>query len=201
MFVTLEGGEGAGKSTQATLLARALERRGHKVLLTREPGGTPFAEDVRRLVLDARHGSIGAMTQALAHWTARLDHWDHAIGPALRDGVWVVCDRFADSTMAYQGHGLGADTARLAALHRLLLDEARPDLTLVFDLPVEIGLERARARGRADRYEAMDIAFHRRLRDGFLSIARAEPERCAVIDATAAPDIVHGRVMAAFDGR
>jgi dTMP kinase len=201
LFVTLEGGEGAGKSTQAALLAGALARRGHRVLVTREPGGTPFAEELRRLVLAVNHGELGAMTEAMVHWTARLDHWEHAITPALREGRWVVCDRFADSTLAYQGYGLGVDPARLHALHRLVLADAKPDLTLVFDVPVEVGLARARERGRADRYEAMDTNFHQRLRDGFLAIARAEPDRCIVIDACAAPETVHARVMAALDER
>jgi len=197
VFLTFEGGEGAGKSTQAALLAAALERQGRRVLVTREPGGTPFAEAVRAAVLDPRHGDLGAMTQALAHWAARLDHWENTIAPALAKGTWVLCDRFADSTLAYQGYGLGVDREHLAALHRLALGTVRPDLTLILDLPVEEGLARARQRGRTDRYEAMDHGFHERLRAGFLAIARAEPDRCVVLDGAAAPERVHAKVMAA----
>lgn len=195
-FITLEGGEGAGKSTQAELLARALGEAGFTVVATREPGGTPLAEELRRVLLDARSAARDAMIDALLHTAARLDHWTRVIDPALGRGAWVVCDRFADSTLAYQGHGQGIDVAHVRDLHRLVLGAVAPDLTVVLDLPVAVGLARARERGRADRYEAMDAGFHQRLRDGFLAIARAEPARCAVVDATGDPTEVHARILA-----
>lgn len=195
-FITVEGGEGAGKSTQVGLLAEALGRRGLAVTTTREPGGTPIAEALRELLLAPREPAFLPLTEALLHWAARVDHWHRLIDPALDRGEWVVCDRFADSTLAYQGHGLGAAIDHLAVLHRIALGSIVPDVTVILDLPVAAGLERARARGRADRYEAMDAGFHERLRQGFLAIARAEAARCAVIDATASPEAVHESVLA-----
>lgn len=195
-FITIEGGEGAGKSTQVALLAGALGRRGLDVTTTREPGGTPIAEALRVLLLAPREPEFLPITEALLHWAARTDHWHRLIRPALDRGQWVVCDRFADSTLAYQGYGLGVDPGQLVALHRTVLDVARPDVTLILDLPASAGLARALARGRTDRYEAMDAEFHERLRQGFLTIAEVEPERCAVIDGTAPPETVHDRILA-----
>ncbi|MEX2648563.1 MAG: dTMP kinase [Alphaproteobacteria bacterium] len=195
-FITIEGGEGAGKSTQVALLADALGRRGLDVTTTREPGGTPIAEALRGLLLRPREPEFLPLTEALLHWAARTDHWHRLIRPALDRDQWVVCDRFADSTLAYQGHGLGAGLDQLVALHRIALGAVKPDVTVILDLPVSEGLARARTRARADRYEAMDAGFHERLRQGFLAIARAEPERCAVVDATAPPASVHERILA-----
>jgi dTMP kinase len=195
-FITIEGGEGAGKSTQVGLLTGALRARGLTVVTTREPGGTPVAEDLRALLLAPREPPFLPMSEALLNWAARADHWCRLIDPALDMGQWVVSDRFADSTLAYQGHGLGAPIVRLEALHAAVLGEVRPDVTVILDLPVAEGLARARARGKADRYEAMDAAFHERLRQGFLAVGRAEPGRCAVIDASLPPAAVHDRVLA-----
>lgn len=200
-FITIEGGEGAGKSTQAERLGRALRARGLSVLCTREPGGSPGAEAIRRLLVDGDPGRWDAMTEALLHFAARRDHAVRVIAPALARGDWVVCDRFVDSTMAYQGYaqGLGRETVeRLAAL---VVPGLAPDLTLVLDIAPEAGLARARGRGAENRYERMDPAFHARLRDAFLDIARRAPERCVVIDAAAEPERVHRAVLAAVEDR
>lgn len=200
-FITFEGGEGAGKSTQLRLLAQALEARGHSVLTTREPGGSPGAEAIRALLVSGDTDRWDGLTEALLHYAARRDHLRRTILPALQAGTWVLCDRFNDSTIAYQGFGHGADRATLDTLYRMVAGGLRPDLTLILDLPVEVGLDRAGLRngapvaGSEDRYERMGQAFHERLRQGFLSIAQAEPERCAVIDASVAPEEVHAAVL------
>lgn len=205
-LITLEGGEGTGKSTQARLLAAKFKGAGRPVVITREPGGAPGAEDIRALLVRGGTRRWSPMAEALMHYAARRDHLDNTVVPALDRGDWVVCDRFTDSTMAYQGYGheLGRDV--ISALHRLVLGDFAPDLTLIFDLPVEVGLDRAgvRAGGGAegeDRYERMNVAFHRRLRQGFLEIARLEPARCAVIDAARSIAEVHRAVVDAVGGR
>jgi len=163
-FITLEGGEGAGKTTQRALLASALGRAGHKVVETREPGGSPGAEEVRALLVQGEPGRWDAHTEALLVLAARRDHVRRHILPALEAGVWVICDRFVDSTYAYQGYGRGLDLQELQALHRFAVGDLIPDLTLLFDLPVEVGLGRAADRGRPERFEALDLEFHRRVR-------------------------------------
>ncbi|NKE15714.1 dTMP kinase [Neoroseomonas oryzicola] len=190
-FITLEGGEGAGKSTQCRRLALALAASGLPVLRTREPGGTPGAERIRDLLLG--HGPWETVAEAMLHFAARREHVARVIRPFVEAGGWVVCDRFADSTLAYQGaQGLPREVwARLADV---ALEGFGPDLTLVLDLPVEAGIARAAARSSADRYERMGAAFHRRVRDGFLAIAAAEPQRCAVIDAGARAEAVFAEV-------
>lgn len=201
-FITVEGGEGSGKSTQLRCLSAALASRGIACLLTREPGGCPGAEQIRRLLVEGATGRWRPLTEALLHYAARVEHVALTIHPAVARGDWVLSDRFADSTMAYQGygHGLGAET--IAALHRLALGTMQPDLTLVFDLPVKEGLDRAKARGGGeDRYERMDLGFHERLRQGFLAIAAQAPERCVVVDASGDVETVAGRVWAAVAGR
>ncbi|MBK3799057.1 dTMP kinase [Azospirillum brasilense] len=183
-FITLEGGEGAGKTTQIRLLADALISLGKRVVLTREPGGSPGAEEIRGLLVSGETGRWGPVTEALLHTAARRDHLERTVWPALEAGHWVICDRFFDSTMAYQGYGLGLGRDLVAALQATALGDFRPDLTLILDLPVEEGLARAAARrGGEDRYERMDVAFHHRLRSGFLDIAAWEPGRCVIIDA------------------
>ena len=194
-FVTVEGGEGAGKSTQVRLLAQALTQRGLAVVATREPGGAPGAEAIRGLLVEGDRDRWDALTEALLHFAARRDHMLRTIEPALAGGAWVVSDRFADSTVVYQGYGQGLSRATIAELHRLVLGDVRPDLTLVLDVPVELGLERARKRGAGDRYERMDRSFHERLREGFLAIARAEPARCVVVDATGSAEATHRRML------
>jgi dTMP kinase len=198
-FITIEGGEGAGKSTQARRLAEALQARGVSVLLTREPGGAPGAEVLRTLLLSGEvRWSLPAET--LLHFAARAEHVETRIRPALAAGTWVVCDRFTDSTMVYQGHALGGDRAAIATLVGLL--GLRPDLTLVLDVEVPTAVARMRARGAAaDRYERLGEGFFARVREGFLAIAAAEPERCVVIDAAADPDVVAARVRDAVRER
>lgn len=196
-FITLEGGEGAGKSTQVRLLAEALRGRGLDPVLTREPGGSRGAEDIRALLVTGDPGRWDPMTEALLHYAARRDHCRRVIAPALVSGRWVVCDRFADSTMAYQGYGhqLGRETIR--RLDALVLDGFKPDLTIILDLPVGVGLARAASRGGGeDRYERIDAHFHERMRDGFLEIARRERTRCAVVDAEAPVEEVHAAILA-----
>lgn len=184
-FITLEGGEGAGKSTQVTRLKSWLEARGQRVLATREPGGSPGAEMIRKLLVEGPVERWDGRSEALLHFAARRDHLRSTVWPALRRGEWVVSDRFADSTLAYQGYGHGLDAAVLAQLYRIAADDFRPHLTVILDLPVEVGLARAARRpGTETRYESLSHDFHARVRAGFLEIAAREPERCAVIDAT-----------------
>jgi dTMP kinase len=194
-FITLEGGEAAGKSTQAALLAEALTARGLPVLRTREPGGAPGAEVLRALLLEGRV-DWSAPAETLLHFAARAEHVERTIRPALEAGMWVVCDRFYDSTMAYQGYGLGADRATIAALTRLV--EVHPDLTIVLDVSEAGAVERQLRRGMdADRYERLDAFFHARVREGFREIARAAPERCVVVGADGTVEAVQAEVVAA----
>jgi dTMP kinase len=196
-FITLEGGEGAGKSTQARMLAEALRAGGRDVLLTREPGGAPGAEILRGLLLSGDVAwSLPAET--LLHFAARAEHVEKTIRPALAAGTFVVCDRFYDSTMVYQGHALGGDRAAIASLAAML--GLAPDLTLVLDVDVPTAVARMRARGTAaDRYERLGQDFFARVREGFLAVAAAEPGRCVVIDATLAPEAVAARVWDAVE--
>ena len=201
-FITIEGGEGAGKSTQAELLMAALARGGITALRTREPGGSDGAEAIRRLLLEGSDERWDALGEALLLYAARREHVARLIRPALERGEWVVCDRFADSTLAYQGYGRGLPLADLLALHRIALGDFAPDLTLVLDLPAAEGLARAAMRaGNADRFERLDPAFHERLREGFRRIAVDNPERCVVIDAAGDPESVHRAVLAAVAAR
>ncbi len=198
-FITFEGGEGAGKSTQVALLAAVLRQAGHEVLETREPGGSEGAEQIRELLVTGAPERWDAMTEALLHFAARREHLIQRVLPALDAGQWVVSDRFADSTMAYQGYGHGLGTGPIEMLYDLVVGAFRPDLTLILDLPVEQGLARAgRRQEGGDRYERMDGGFHERLRAGFLEIARGDPARCAVIDAAASVEQVHAAVRAAL---
>ncbi len=184
-FITLEGGEGAGKSTQIGRLTAWLESRGHVVTATREPGGAPGAEMIRKLLVEGPVERWDGTTEALLHFAARREHLRSTVWPAMNKGTWVVSDRFADSTLAYQGYGHGADRAMLGELYAIAVGDFRPDLTLVLDLPVEVGLTRAAARrGTETRYESLPVEFHERVRAGFLEIAAGEPHRCVVIDAT-----------------
>jgi dTMP kinase len=203
-FITFEGGEGSGKSTQARLLAEALDARGREVVLTREPGGSPFAERVREVLLDPATPPHAPLSEALLFYAARADHLARTIRPALAAGRWVVCDRFSDSTRVYQGHAGELDPGLIEALERMIVAPTRPDLTVVVDIPAKEGLARAAVRraavpapeGRssADAYEGRDLAFHERLREGFLAIAEAEPQRCIVVDGRHAAAEVAARV-------
>jgi dTMP kinase len=200
-FITVEGGEGAGKSTQVSLLVAALGRIGIPVRATREPGGSPGGEAIRRLLLEGEGEHWDAISEALLLVAARRDHVARVIRPSLEHGVWIVSDRFADSTLAYQGHGRGIGPAYLTELHRFALGAFAPDLTLVLDLPIEIGLARAAARSAADRFERLDRDFHERLRQGFRQIAADNPARCVLIDASGDPQTVHHAVVAAVEER
>lgn len=201
-FITFEGGEGAGKSTQVQRLAARLRGEGREVVTTREPGGSPGAESIRDIVLRGDADRWSPTTETLLMYAARRDHVERVIRPAIGRGAWVICDRFADSTRAYQGAAGGVDPAFISALETYILEETRPDLTLVFDLPAEVGLERAHARAGAEmRFESKGMAFHERLRAGFQAIAAAEPGRCAVIDATASMDAVEAAVWDAIQAR
>jgi len=201
-FITLEGGEGAGKSTQARRLAAALRHGGLEVVETREPGGSPGAEEIRRLLTTSEAGRWSPMAETLLNFAARADNIRRTIRPALAAGRWVISDRFADSTMAYQGYGHGVDRDFIAALAEAVLGSLKPDLTLIFDLPVVQGLARAAGRkGGEDRYEKMDRDFHEALRRGFLAIASAEPGRCAVVDASGDEAATWARIAAAVNQR
>lgn len=184
-LITIEGGEGAGKSTQINFLARHLEAAGKVVRTTREPGGSQGAEAIRALLVSGETDRWDPVSETLLILAARRDHVERVIKPALAAGEWVLCDRFADSTAAYQGvgHGLGRDWVR--ELGHLTLGDFTPDLTVILDIPVADGLARAGTRGGADRFERMGTGFHERLRRAFLDIAAEEPARCAVIDAGA----------------
>lgn len=198
-LITLEGGEGAGKSTQARLLAAALESRGISVLLTREPGGAPGADRLRALLLG---GEVewSPIAETLLHFAARAEHVERTIRPALARGMIVVCDRFADSTMAYQGYGQGADRALITMLTRTI--GLVPDLTIVLDVEPAIAASRLKQRGGdPDRYERLDADFHARVRAGFRSIAGAELARCVVVDAGGSEAEVHRSVLAAVADR
>jgi dTMP kinase len=197
-FITLEGGEGAGKSTQVRVLAERLRGAGLEVVATREPGGSPGAEAIRGLLVNGDPDRWSAVSETLLMYAARRDHIERTIRPALTRGAWVVSDRFADSTRAYQGAGGHAPPGLVAALETFVLEDTRPDLTLILDLPVEQGLERAGLRGGGEaRFEAKGHAFHQRLRDGFLGIAQAEPNRCVVLDAGQPPGAVSDAVWSA----
>jgi dTMP kinase len=198
-FITLEGGEGAGKTTQARLLADALTARGIEVVRTREPGGAPGAERLRELLLDTSL-SWSLTAETFLHFAARAEHVERTIRPALATGQWVVCDRFADSTMAYQGYGAGMDRGMIATLTRLI--GIVPDVTFVLDVSSAVAAARLAGRGRqADRYERMDDAFHARVAEGFRAIARTEPERCLLIDADAPEPAVHAAIIQGLTAR
>jgi len=201
-FITLEGGEGAGKSTQAKRLAAALEARGISCLVTREPGGSPGAEDIRRLLVRGEQEKWDPQTETLLLFAARADHVARSIRPALDKGIWVICDRFIDSTYAYQGVGRGVPIEFIAEFERLVLHGFKPDLTLILDLPVDIGLSRATARGADEtRFEQFDRDFHSRLRLAFLDLVRSDPSRCVLIDAGRSADDVASEIWRAVATR
>jgi dTMP kinase len=203
VFITLEGGEGAGKSTQARLLKTALEARGHRVVLTREPGGSPGAEEIRTLLVEGAPERWTPLAETLLFLAARADHVARLIGPALADGAWVLCDRFSDSTLVYQGLARGLGVEKLRALQDAALSGLTPDLTLVLDLDPSIGLARAKARSGAGetRFERFDAAFHARLRQEFRDIAAREPQRCVLIDGEGTAENVAARIWRAVSER
>lgn len=196
-FITLEGIEGAGKSTQVAQLAELLSERGVTPVTTREPGGSPVAERLREVLLDPRHAGMSETAELLLMFAARAEHLERTIRPALEAGSWVICDRFTDATYAYQGRGRGIDATRIATLETLVQGSLRPDLTFLFDLPAQIGLARARARSdRADRFERETLPFFESVRDAYRERAAAYPARYRVIDASAPLAEVTQRVRA-----
>ncbi|MGZ3273332.1 MAG: dTMP kinase [Caulobacteraceae bacterium] len=201
-FITFEGGEGAGKSTQVRILSERLRGAGLEVVATREPGGSPGAEAIRALLVTGDPDRWSTVSEALLMYAARRDHIERTVRPALERGAWVISDRFADSTRAYQGAGGGAPASLIQTLERHVLGETRPDLTLILDLPVEVGMARTMSRNHAEtRFEAKGEAFHQRLREGFLAIARVEADRCVVIDASQGVDAVEAAIWAAVEAR
>ena len=183
LFITLEGGEGAGKSTNASFMADYLRAQGKQVLLTREPGGTPVAEAIRSVLLDTSLPAMTMETELLLMFAARHEHLQQKILPALAQGTWVICDRFTDSSYAYQGYARGVDLPRIAQLEQWTQGDIRPDYVFVFDLPVEIGMARAKARSVADRFEQEQLVFFEKVRQGFLTRAAQFPERYPIIQA------------------
>ncbi len=203
-FITFEGGEGGGKSTQVKRLIAALEGAGVRVMATREPGGAPASEDIRELLVSGAVDRWTPMAEVLLNYAAREIHVVKTIMPALDQGIWVISDRFSDSTMAYQGYGGGIDRDRIESIHKAVLNDFMPDLTVILDLPVEEGLARAGKRladaaSIEDRFERMGRDFHNRLRDGFLAIANDDPARCRVINASDNEDTVFSSVTEAVD--
>jgi dTMP kinase len=203
-FITFEGGEGSGKSTQIKTLADRLAAAKLRAIVTREPGGSPGAEVIRHLVLSGMGKLLGPEAETLLFSAARDDHVRTVIEPALKQGIWVLCDRFSDSTRVYQGSLGQVSPTILNAMQRVTIGDLKPDLTFILDVPVEIGLKRAAARrgtGAADRFEAEDVKFHQQLRDAYRRIAAAEPERCVLIDTTADRSIVALNIWAALRDR
>jgi dTMP kinase len=203
-FITFEGGEGTGKSTQAAMLAQRLESLGIPVQRTREPGGSPGAEIIRHVLLSGAAKPLGTDVEAMLFASARDDHVQCTIRPALENGKWVICDRFADSTRVYQGILGKVDQRIIKVLERVSIGDVAPDLTVILDVPVALGIERARERRGAaepDRFEAESAEFHQQLRDGFLSIAAKEPDRCVVIDASSAKEDVTNAIWGTVQSR
>lgn len=203
-FITFEGGEGSGKSTQIRLLAERLDAEKLRVVVTREPGGSPGAEIIRHLVLSGMGKLLGPEAETMLFAAARDDHVQTVISPALAQGMWVLCDRFADSTRAYQGKVGQVDTRLLDGLERVTIGDLKPDLTIILDLPVETGIKRAAARRGADapdRFESEQVDFHQKLREAYREIALNEPQRCMLIDAAGTPEEVAEKVWAAVQGR
>jgi dTMP kinase len=209
-FISFEGGEGCGKTTQVNRLAKCLTALGHKVVTTREPGGTPEAETIRDLIVQRNTGAWAPFEECLLLYAARLSHVDTVIKPALAKGKIVISDRFIDSTLAYQGYGRGADIKKIEALNDLVLGGFKPDMTFIMDIDPKIGLARSNRRLAAeelklkqseDRFESMEMEFHERLRRGFLDIAKSNPDRCHLIDASRDLDVIESEIMGIVGGR
>ncbi len=201
MFISFEGIEGSGKTTQALLLADLLSSRGYRTFLTREPGGTAIGDRIRKLLLDPEHREMTPMTELLLYEAARAQHLRERILPALREGLIVIADRFSDSTTAYQGYGRRIDTAAIAALDAVATGGEKPDLTILLDLPVERGLTRNRELKKIDRLEMEESEFHERVRNGFLEIAAADPERVKVVNATGTVESISRNVWEIVSSR
>ncbi|MCK4911690.1 MAG: dTMP kinase [Thermodesulfovibrionales bacterium] len=198
MFISFEGGEGAGKSTHVRMAAEALEAEGHEVIMTAEPGGTPISQCIRGVLLDTAHQAMEPVTELLLYAAARRQHLQELILPALEEGKVVITDRFSDSTAAYQGTGRGLDMRLIEELDRIVTGGIKPELTVLLDMDVELGLERNRGAGKQDRLEMEQVEFHKRVREGFLAIAKAEPERVKLVDASGSKQEVQTLVMEAM---
>lgn len=205
MFVTFEGIEGSGKSTQIALLAASLKSLGKQVVLTREPGGTPIGDQIRKILLDPANSALDARAELLLYGASRAQHLHDVILPAIGAGAIVLCDRFSDATLAYQGYGRGLDLALIQALDRLVTAEMRPDLTLLLDIDAATGVARAHGRNAAHgleaeaRFENEEIAFHERVRQGYLTLAREFPERIRIVDASLQPEAVQANIRNVVD--
>lgn len=206
MFITFEGPEGSGKSTQIARAGKYLAGKGWEVVVTREPGGTAIADQIRAILLQAENQTMTPTTELLLYFAARAQHVEEKLRPALKQGKIVLCDRFADSTWAYQGYARGLGTDLVEEMNKLATGGLQPDLTLLLDLPVEIGLQRAGGRAdrlaeeqREDRFEREDIEFHRRLREGFLLLAKKNPKRFRVVDASGGVEDVWRQIQAVLD--
>ena len=196
-FITFEGTDGAGKTTQIQRLTADLRQVGYDVCLTREPGGTPISEQIRDMLLNPDHSEMAAITELLLYAASRAQHVSEVIKPALAAGKVVISSRFADATVVYQGYGRGLDLERIHRLNRIATDGITPDVTFILDLPVEMGLQRVQnSRGGLDRLEREKIEFHRRLRDGYQTIAQQEPQRLKIIDAQGSPEQVYAQIQA-----
>jgi len=201
-FITLEGGEGSGKSTQMRRLAAALQSRGIAIVTTREPGGSPGAEEIRKLLVEGEPGRWEVMTETLLAYAARADHVARIIGPALVAGKWVISDRFNDSSFAYQGAARGLARETIRRIDSAVLDDFKPDLTLILDLDVDVGLARALARsGTPSRFDRFGRDFHARARQAFLDIAKRYPDRCRLIDAAGSEEEIAAAIFAAVTQR
>ncbi|MCH8072970.1 MAG: dTMP kinase [Proteobacteria bacterium] len=198
-FVTVEGIEGVGKSTNIGFLSSIIEAKGFTVLRTREPGGTPMAERIRQMLLEHGEEPLPDIAELLLFFASRSLHISNTIRPALAAGQWVVCDRFTDASRAYQGHGRGLGLERINLMAQWVQEDLQPDLTLLLDAPVELGMARAKKRGAADRLESEDAGFYQRVRDGYLGLAAAEPERFAVIDASQELEQVQAAITLAIN--
>lgn len=209
LFITLEGGEGAGKTTQARRLKTTLEEQGYDVVLTREPGGTPEAEKIRDLLVQKDGGNWTPLAECALFFAARQMHVENLIKPSLQKDKIVISDRFTDSTRAYQGYGHGFDLEKIEAMNTLMIGDFKPDLTLIFDLPIETGLERSFAQKKKssgaesteDRFEHLNKDFHEKMRQGFLSIAKSDQYRCKIVDATGSPDEIFQIVLSIVQGK
>jgi len=198
-FITIEGGEGAGKSTNIPFIESYLRDRGIELVFTREPGGTPLSERIREILLDKNEAAMAGDTELLLMFAARAQHLEQLIRPSLQEGKWVVCDRFTDATYAYQGGGRGIAIDRIAQLENWVQGDLRPDLTIIFDLPVEVGIQRAGNRSTPDRFEQENLDFFNRVRQCYLDRASASPDRYAVIDASPDLQTVQASIKSVLD--
>lgn len=210
VFITLEGGEGTGKSTQVKMLGAALAAAGLNAVMTREPGGTDQAERIRNLLIQRDAGNFDPLTEAMLMMSARREHLVNKIWPSMEQGKWVVSDRFVDSTRAFQGYGMGLDQALIDRIYAMIAGDFQPDLTFMFDIDAEKGLSRSlkqlavtadKNESTEDRYERMGVPFHNRLRQGFLEIAKRFPDRCVIIDAAQDIATIHGQILKTIETR